>query len=200
MSSLLKTVYNFWKSESKSRHSSTSLYCCSSSSRFSIFLYQCSLCIVISSHNQASRKGGVQDGRIVKSWRHVMVAHDVISNKDYVLRDAAAMVDDFSKLGNISVKKYEAPLADPVGVCGFEKALSAGQLIYFGDPVRPVMDCIEQLSTSQIFHSRVVSLYIVTRFLTALITGKVVPAEAQLPWLPDEISKVESLMACFESG
>ena len=61
------------------------------------------------------------------------------------------------------------------------------------------MDCIEQLSTRQLVHSRVVSLYFITKFLTALVTGQGVPAGAQLPWLPDEISKAESLLACFES-
>ena len=82
-----------------------------------------------------------------------MVAHDVISDKDYVLHGAAAMIVEFSKFGSISGKKYEEPLVDPVCVCGFEKTLLAGQLIDFGDPVRPVMDCIEQLYTRQLVHS-----------------------------------------------
>ena len=43
---------------------------------------------------------------------------------------------DLSKFGIVSEKKYGGPLDDPVCVCGFEKALSAGQLIDFGDPVR----------------------------------------------------------------
>ena len=38
-----------------------------------------------------------------------------------------------------------------------------------------------------------------TRFLTALVTNQEVSTGAQLPWLPDEISKAESLQACFES-
>ena len=49
----------------------------------------------MSSYNQALRKGGVQVGRIVKSGRHLMFADDVTSNKEYVLRDAAAMVVGF---------------------------------------------------------------------------------------------------------
>ena len=75
----------------------------------------------------------------------------------------------------------------------------AGQIIDFGDPVRPVMDYIEQLSTRKLVHNRIVSLYFVSRFLTALVTGQGVPAGAQLPWLPDEISKAGSFLACFES-
>ena len=101
----------------------------------------------MSLYNQASRKSDVQENRPVKSGRRVMIAHSMNLNKDCVLRGASAMTVDLSKFGSISGKKYEEPLGDPVCVCGFEKALSAGQLIDFGDPVRPVMDCIEQLST-----------------------------------------------------
>ena len=79
-----------------------------------------------------------------------MVAHGMLLDKDYVLCDAAAMAVDLSKLGSISEKKYEEPLDDHVCVYSFEKALSAGQLIDFGDSVRPAMDCIEQLSTHQL--------------------------------------------------
>ena len=100
-----------------------------------------------------------------------MVSHDVISNNDYVLHGAAAMVVDSSKLGSISGKKCEEPLGDPVCVCSFKKALSAGQLIDFGDPVLPAMDCFEQQSTRQFVHSRMVSLYFITKFLMALVTG-----------------------------
>ena len=64
-----------------------------------------------------------------------MVAHDTTSNKDYILRVAAAMAIDLSNFATISGKKCEEPLDDRVCVCGFEKALSAGQLIYFGDRV-----------------------------------------------------------------
>ena len=48
-----------------------------------------------------------------------MVAHDVISDKDYVLRGVAAMVVDLSKFGTISDKKYGEPVGDPVCVCAF---------------------------------------------------------------------------------
>ena len=88
---------------------------------------------------------------------------------------------------------------DPVYVCSFEKALSAGQLIDFGEPVRPVMDYIEQLSIRQLVHSRMVSLSYLPKFLTALVTGQENPVGAQLPCFPDEVLKVESLLACFES-
>ena len=82
-----------------------------------------------------------------------MFAHDTKSDKDYVLSGEAAMAVD-----------------DPVCVCGFEKALSAGQLINFGDPVCSVMDCIEQLSTRKLVHSRMVSIFFVTKFLATLVT------------------------------
>ena len=60
-----------------------------------------------------------------------MVAHDVASDKNYILRGAAAMTVDFSKLGTISGKNFVEPLDDPVYVCGSEMALSVGQLIDF---------------------------------------------------------------------
>ena len=105
-----------------------------------------------------------------------MVAYDVISNKEYVLRGATAMVVDFSQFGSISRKRYGEPLGDLVCFCVFEKALLAGQLVDFGDPVHPVMNCIEKLSTRQLVYSQMVSLYFVTRFLTPLVTGQGVPA------------------------
>ena len=43
-----------------------------------------------------------------------------------------------------------------------------------------------------------VSLFFVNKFLTALVTGKEVPNEAQLPWIPYEISKVELFLSSFE--
>ena len=83
--------------EKKSHHSSTSIYCCNSSSRFRISRYQIFLSIITSSYNQACRKSDVQGGRIVKSGRHVMFAHDISSEKDYILRGAAAMAVYLSK-------------------------------------------------------------------------------------------------------
>ena len=149
--------------------------------------------------DQACRKSDVQERGIVKSGRCVMVAHHTTLNKDCILRGAAVMAIDISKLGTISGKKHGEPLDDPVCVCGFEKALSAGQLIDFSDPVRPAMDCFEQLSTCQLILSRMVSLFIVTKFLTALVTNQESPAGVQLQCFPDEISKGESLRGCFES-
>ena len=69
----------------------------------------------------------------------------------------------------------------------------------FGDPVRLVIDCTEKLSTRQLVHSRIVSIFYKTKFLTALVTGQENPAEAQLPCFPDEDSKAESLLVCSES-
>ena len=75
----------------------------------------------MSSYNKASRKVNMQDGRIVMSGRHVTIAHNISSDKDYVLRGAAAMTLDFSKLSTISGKKNGEPLDDPVCVCGFRE-------------------------------------------------------------------------------
>ena len=108
------------------------------------------------------------------------------------------MTVELSRFGIICGRKYGKPLDDPVCVCGFKTALSIGKLIDFGDLTRPVMDCIEQLSTRQPVHSRLVSLFLVTMFLTALVTDQNNPVWAQLPCFPDEVLKAESLLACFE--
>ena len=44
-----------------------------------------------------------------------------------------------------------------------------------------------------------VSLFFVKKFLTALATSQENLAGAHLPRLPEEISRAESLLACFES-
>ena len=98
-------------------------------------------------------------------------------------------------MGCIFGKKYGEPFVDPVRICSLEKALSAEQLIDLGDPIRPVMDCIEQLYTRYLVHSRVVSLYFITKSPTAIITVQGFPAGAQLTWLSEEVSKAESLLA-----
>ena len=149
----------------------------------------------MSSGDDVLRYSGVQSGRIVKLGSHVMIAYDTESNKDCFFRSAAAVAVDLSKLCFVSAKKYGKPLDDSVYICGFEKSLSAGQLIDFSDPIRSVMDCIEQLSTRQLVHSRMVSLFLVTKLLTALVTGQEVSAGAQLPFLPDEISTEESFLS-----
>ena len=61
------------------------------------------------------------------------------------------------------------------------------------------MDCIEQLSTRQLVHNRIISLFFLTKFLMALVTGYKTLEEARLPCFPDEPSKAESLLAWFDS-
>ena len=103
---------------------------------------------------------------------HFMVAHDVITSMDYIFRGASAIVFDLSKFGSLSGKKYDGSFGDTVCVCCFEKALSDGQLIDFGDSACPVRDCIEQLPRRQSVHSKMVSFYFIAKFLTALVTGQ----------------------------
>ena len=43
-----------------------------------------------------------------------------------------------------------------------------------------------------------VSLFYVNKFLAALATDQEIPTGAQLPWIPDEISKAELLISSFE--
>ena len=70
----------------------------------------------MSSGDDVRRYSGVQSGRIVKSERRAMIAHDMTLNKDYFLRGASAVAVDFSKFGIVSGKKYEEPLVDTVCV------------------------------------------------------------------------------------
>ena len=58
----------------------------------------------MSLYNQAYRKNDAQERRVVKSRRRVMIAHDMTSDKEYVICDAAAMVVDPSKIDTISGK------------------------------------------------------------------------------------------------
>ena len=53
------------------------------------------------------------------------------------------MPADFSTFGSMSLQKYREPRGEPVCVRVFEKTLSAGKLIEFGDPVRSVIDYSE---------------------------------------------------------
>ena len=80
----------------------------------------------MSSYNQACRKNYVQEGCLVESGSCVMVAYNTKLNSNCALRGASAMKFDLSKFGSIPCMKYVEPLDDPVCVCGFEKALSAG--------------------------------------------------------------------------
>ena len=107
------------------------------------------------------------------------------------------MTVDLSKFGTMCGKNYGEPLDDPVCVCGFEKAISAGQLIESGDPVHTVMYRIDQLSTCQPAHSLMVSLFFVTKLLTTQVTGQESPAGNQFHCLPGEILKAEPFLGCF---
>ena len=89
----------------------------------------------------------------------------------------------------MACKEYREQFSNPICVCGFEYVFSVGQLDDFGDTVRPVLDCIEHLSTHELVFSRIVSLYFIARFLTAVVTGQRDPARAKLPWIPDKISE-----------
>ena len=53
----------------------------------------------------------------MRSGRHI-VAHDMSSDKDYVLHDVAAIAVYLGKFCTILEKKYREPLNDPVCVCG----------------------------------------------------------------------------------
>ena len=74
----------------------------------------------------------------------------------------------------------------------------ARELITFGESIRPVMDCIEQLSTGQPVRSRMKLTFFVNKYLTAMITDQEVPGGAKLPRLPDEVLKAESWQSSFE--
>ena len=82
------------------------------------------------------------------------------------------MAIDLSNIGCLSGQRYGVPLGELVCVYGFEKTLSSGQLIDFGFSTRPVMDCIEKLSIRQTAHSRMVLVFFINKYLTALVTDQ----------------------------
>ena len=45
-----------------------------------------------------------------------------------------------------------------------------------------------------------VSLFFINKLMVALVPGQDFPTEAQLPWLPDEVSEAESLLSMFEQN
>ena len=58
----------------------------------------------------------MQEGQVLKWVRHVMVAHDMTSDRDNLLRDAAAMAVDLNNFDIMFGKKYGEPSDDPVCV------------------------------------------------------------------------------------
>ena len=152
----------------------------------------------MSSWNFALCLEDTRSGRSVKPGCQEINSQRPLCNKGNLIRGASAIPVDFSKLSSVSGQKCGEMLGEPVCVCGFEKTPLAGKLIDVGYSVRPLMDCIELLSTRQLVYSRMVSLIFIYKFLTALVTGRKVPAGAQLPCLPDDVSKAESLQSSFE--
>ena len=60
-------------------------------------------------------------------------------------------------------------------MCTCDNVLSAIKLVDLGDPVIPVLDCIEHPATYRIAHCRMALLFFVIKFLTSWVTGKQVP-------------------------
>ena len=123
------------------------------------------------SRDSTYREGRVKEEYIVKLGSLIMVGQDTKTNKDRIIRGAAAMIVDLSKFGTESEKNYREPLREPVCVCSFKKAFSVGKLIDLGDSACPKMYCIKQLSTGQLVYSRVISLYLIITLLTSLVIG-----------------------------
>ena len=71
-----------------------------------------------------------------------MIAHNSLCDKHHLLSGATAMAVDFNKFGCLWNIKYGKAIGEAVCVCGFEKAFSAGQLIYSDDLICPVRNDI----------------------------------------------------------
>ena len=89
------------------------------------------------------------------------MGHQSLRNKDHFLGDSAAMTVEFRLFVCFSDLKYGEAIGDSVCAFGFRKTFSDNQLIIFWQSVRSVMDCIEQLSTLQLFHCFMLSLFLV---------------------------------------
>ena len=89
--------------------------------------------------------GEKQTVRIVKPERHAMTTHQPLCSMDNLIRSAAAIAVDFKNSTVCLVRSKESPLASFFFVCYFEKSLSVGILLNFGDTTRPVINCIEEL-------------------------------------------------------
>ena len=59
------------------------------------------------------------------------------------------------------------------------------------------MDCVEQLSTHQPVFILMVSLFFINKYLTVIVTGQEVMFGDMFSWLPNEVSKAESLLSWF---
>ena len=157
LESAVKAIFKSWKSVSKYHHSSDSNkhWFVQHKEVFRVlsplldmFSRDFDLCL------RESRSG-----RIVKPGLQAMIVCQPLCIKDNVLRGAAMMTVDSIRFGCLSGLKYGESLVEPVCVCGFDMALSARYLIEFDDPVRPVMDCIEQPSIRQLIRCRIISLF-----------------------------------------
>ena len=138
-------------------------------------------------HNMSSRNfdlclGESWGGRIARTGCQAMISHQPLSSRDNFYRGAAAMAIDYSKFSCLSGQKYEKSFDKSACYFGFEKTLSGGRICWLRNPVRPVMDCIEQPSTRQLVYSIIVSVFFTKTHLRALLTGQEVPARAQLLW------------------
>ena len=110
-----------------------------------------------------------------------MIVQKASWKKDQLLRGASAIVVDFSKFCILSGLQYEEAIGEPICFYKFKMALFSGQLIDLSYPARPILDYIEQLSTRQLFHSRLVSLLYFNKYLTVIVTGQEILADTQLP-------------------
>ena len=85
----------------------------------------------------------------------------------------------------------QSHVREEVCTCAEKATMSPGMLIDFGDPMNPVMVCIEHVLTRMLVHFRIAALKYSSALLHGIVTGSEV--SPRLPWLPDEIS-VEFLM------
>ena len=72
------------------------------------------------------------------------------------------------------------------------------KMVYSCDPARPGMDYIELLFTSINFHSRMLSLFFMDKYLTVLVSDQEVWDKDQSPWLPYEVLKADLSLSSFE--
>ena len=123
----------------------------------------------MSSRDIVRRLGETRSGGNTKPGRQTMIAHPSLPKKDNLLRDAAAMAVDFSKFDCLSSQNHGEPLCEPVCVCGFEKILFSWTIDRFWRPDSS-SNGLNWETIYKLVHSRMVLLFFVKTFLTALVT------------------------------
>ena len=170
-------VYRSWESELRSPCSSDSALHFSSFNTRIGFKPHISAKYIFAWPYSSLKEMNAVDGlpsRSVKLW----LPTKTFWNRDNLLRGAGTMAVSVSKFVSLPILKYSEALGELICVWDFEMTVSTSQMISFCYPLRSVTGCIEQLSTHQLAHSRIMPLLLMNKHLNAIIIGHEAPTRA----------------------